>query len=138
MDDKSLIDVAYDVLTERYGEAQANGAEVEPMPFNKLLLEAGTRKGIEDEAELIKVASKFYTQLTIDGRFVIKENNTWVLREHEKYESVHIDMNAAYSVDDDSSDSTINSDRELELGEEEDEPEDEYFNHEFEDEDENN
>ena len=136
MDDKSLIDVAYDVLTERYSEVHADGAEVEPMPFLELLLETGRRKGIDGESELIKIASKFYTQLTIDGRFVIKENNTWVLREHEKYESVHIDMNAAYSMDDYGSDSTSNGDRELELGEEEEE--DEYFNSVYEDEDENN
>ncbi len=129
---RSLIDVAYEVLAERYDAYTSRGAENEPMPFNELLLEVGRREDIDDENTLIKLASKFYTSLTIDGRFVIKENNTWVLREHEKFESVHIDMNAAYSPEEFEGDDK--GERELELGEE---GSDELFTPDYDDEDEN-
>ena len=39
--------------------------------------------------------------MTVDGRFVIKENNTWVLRDHELFSNIHIDMNAVYVDDED-------------------------------------
>jgi DNA-directed RNA polymerase subunit delta len=91
---KSLVNAAYDVLTKKYAE---HGSE--PMPFSDLLLAVGQEIGVEDEEALLKLASRFYTDLTLDGRFVIKENNTWVLREHEKFENVHIDMNEVYSID---------------------------------------
>ncbi len=122
---RSLVDVAYEVLAERYDDYTSRGAENEPMPFNELLLEVGRRLGIDDESTLIKIASKFYTGLTIDGRFVIKENNTWVLREHERYETLHIDMNAAYSVDEFENEEGDASETERELGEEEEEEGDE-------------
>lgn len=92
---KSLVDAAYDVLTRRYDEKK----ESVPMAFTDLLLAVGQELGIVEESDLIDIASKFYTALTVDGRFVIKENNTWVLRDHELFSNIHIDMNAVY-VDD--------------------------------------
>lgn len=94
----SLVDGAYEVLEKAF---DANGKKSVPMAFGDLLLAVGKEVGITDEAKLLDVASKFYTALTLDGRFAIKENNTWVLREHEKFENVNIDMNDLYSVDDD-------------------------------------
>ncbi len=44
-----------------------------------------------------KVISQFYTNLTLDGRFVDLKDNEWGLRERETYDKVHIDMNAVYS-----------------------------------------
>lgn len=93
---KSLVNAAYDVLKAKYAEEKSQFA---PVPFANLLQEVGAEVGIDDEEELIKIASRFYTDLTLDGRFVIKENNTWVLRENEKFENVHIDMNEVYSLD---------------------------------------
>lgn len=90
---KSLVDIAYDVLRQEYEEKNSSV----PMPFGELLLAVGKVLGMTDENRLIDLASRFYTALTTDGRFVIKENNTWVLREHELYENVHIDMNDVYS-----------------------------------------
>lgn len=91
---RSLVDIAYDILTQQY---EANGNKSIPMPFGELLINVGRVIGTTDENHLIDLASRFYTALTTDGRFVIKENNTWVLREHELYENVHIDMNDVYS-----------------------------------------
>ena len=100
-DKPSLVDAAYDVLSKAYA---ANGSKSTPMAFGELLLGVGQEAGITDENQLLTLASKFYTALTLDGRFVIKENNTWVLREHEKFENVHIDMNDVYSEDEDDDD----------------------------------
>ena len=123
---KSLVDAAYDVLTRRYDEKN----ESVPMAFNELLLAVGKELGITEESELIDIASKFYTSLTVDGRFVIKENNTWVLRDHELFSNIHIDMNAVY-VDDEDKDvdeeerEEGDEDEEGERDEEEEEEEDE-------------
>lgn len=92
---KSLVEAAYDVLSRRYEEKK----ESVPMPFSDLLLAVGQEIGMTDENDLLDIASKFYTALTVDGRFVIRENNTWVLRDHELFSNIHIDMNAVY-VDD--------------------------------------
>lgn len=96
MPKKSLVDTAYDVLTKRYAEM---GKKFTPIPFSDLTLAVGEELGYESDEELLKIASRFYTELTLDGRFVIKGNNTWVLREHELYANVHIDMNEVYPLD---------------------------------------
>ena len=93
MVDKSLVNVAYEILSEDY-----NSGNKEPKPFLQLCSEICDRIGMTEE-EFMKLVSRFYTDLTLDGRFVIKENNTWTLREHELYKNVHIDMNKVYSID---------------------------------------
>lgn len=101
----SYVDLAYQVLVEFYdSHKDANGGKSVPMKFLDLLKEVGERLGYETEEQFIELASKFYTALTLDGRFVAKENNTWVLREHEKYEDVHIDMNKIYTLDEEDED----------------------------------
>ena len=67
----------------------------------KEITTCGELVGIEDQNDLLNLASAFYTSLTLDGRFVIKENNTWVLRDHELFANIHIDMNAVYAEDED-------------------------------------
>ena len=63
----------------------------------------------EVKAELAKVAapeelenveediSFFYTNLTLDGRFVCVGENKWNLRERVTFDKVHIDMNEIYN-----------------------------------------
>ena len=65
----------------------------------------------EVKAELAKVAapeelenveediSFFYTNLTLDGRFVCVGENKWNLRERVTFDKVHIDMNDIYVED---------------------------------------
>jgi DNA-directed RNA polymerase subunit delta len=93
---KSLVNAAYDVLTKSYADA---GNKSIPCDFADLLKAVGQELGYETEEELLAIASRFYTDLTLDGRFVIKEGNTWVLREHELFENIHIDMNEVYDLD---------------------------------------
>ena len=95
-ENKSLVDLAYEVRTDLYAK---EGKDFKPVSFGELLRKVGNLRGITDENELIARASHFYTELTLDGRFVVRENNTWSLREHEKYADAHIDRNDAYSYD---------------------------------------
>lgn len=95
-ENRSLVDLAYEVRTDIYAK---EGNDFKPVSFGDLLRKVGTLRGITDENELIARASHFYTELTLDGRFVVRENNTWSLREHEKYADAHIDRNDAYSYD---------------------------------------
>lgn len=94
MSDKSLVNAAYEVLSERYEKLQKS----EGMPFGELCAEISERVGMSLD-EMMDHVSRFYTDMTLDGRFVIKNNNQWVLREHEKYEDVHLDMNQFYEID---------------------------------------
>lgn len=113
----SYVDLAYQILVDKYNaDSKNSGGKSVPMKFLDLLKEVGDRLGFTTEDEFLNLASKFYTALTLDGRFVSKENNTWVLREHEKYEDVHIDMNKIYTEDEDE-----DEDSEKELGESEEE-----------------
>lgn len=41
--------------------------------------------------------SYFYTQLTLDGRFVTLGENVWDLRTRHTFDKVHIDMNDVYA-----------------------------------------
>ena len=61
--------------------------------------------------------SFFYTNLTLDGRFVCVGENKWNLRERVTFDKVHIDMNEIYaeeeeiiSEDEDSKDEFITDD----------------------------
>ena len=61
--------------------------------------------------------SFFYTNLTLDGRFVNVGDNKWNLRERVTFDKVHIDMNEIYaeeeeiiSEDEDSKDEFITDD----------------------------
>ena len=142
----SYVEAAYDVLKEEY---EKNGNKSVPMKFTDLMLQSFAKLGLTDEEKLLALAGKFYTALTLDGRFVMKENNTWVLREHEMFENVHIDMNEVY-IDEDGSEEgdgdgdsgeKKNLDSDLDGGAEEDGKSDEAQTEESsadEDEDENN
>lgn len=100
----SLVDTAYEIMTDRY-----NKGDVTPIPFMELCEKICEVLEISEEYFSLHV-SRFYTDMTLDGRFVLKENNTWTLREHEHFENVHIDMNDVYSMDDDYQDEKSDSD----------------------------
>lgn len=83
---KSMIDIAYSIVEEKS----------EALSFSGLLREVGDRLGLTDE-EAIDRAGTFYTDLTMDGRFVILPNNFWDLKKRHCSADFHIDMNAVYS-----------------------------------------
>lgn len=115
---RSMVDVAFEILSER----------IDPISFKELFFEVLTREGVTHE-DGINLISKFYTDLTFDGRFVDLKNNEWDLRSRQTYDKVHIDMNDVYSdIDAEIAENTdieeLDEDEIKEMGVDEDEDED--------------
>ena len=86
MDSKgSMIDVAYALMLKKK----------KAISFQKLWQEVSEVKGFTKDQELEK-QSLFYTNITLDGRFITVGENQWDLRSRHKFEEVHIDMNDIY------------------------------------------
>ena len=87
---KSMKDIAFELLSKKKN----------PVAFNKLWKEVTEVLGLTDEEAASRIGT-FYTHITLDGRFVLLENNTWDLRSRQKSEKWKIDMNALYKDDGD-------------------------------------
>ena len=85
---RSFVDTAYDIVVK-------NGSE---LPFATLWNNVCEELGLTQEDRVARV-SYFYTQLTLDGRFVTLGENVWDLRIRHTFDKVHIDMNEVYSED---------------------------------------
>jgi len=107
MADKSLLDLAFDVLSSKKGSVAFKDL------FNKVIKLSGLDLS---ESELRSRISKFYSQLTLDGRFVVLTDNQWDLRTRHSYDEVHIDMEDAYS--DDESEEDVDAEEQKYLNEE--------------------
>lgn len=86
MKKESMIETAFGILTKK-GEAMKFAdlwAEV------KVALEIGP----DEEADRI---GHFYTDLSLDGRFVALSDNGWDLRSRTTYDKVHIDIADVYT-----------------------------------------
>ncbi|MBP5694593.1 MAG: DNA-directed RNA polymerase subunit delta [Bacilli bacterium] len=83
---ESMVDVAYGVLVDA-------GTTVK---FKDLYNSVCEKLELSEEEKDEKI-SLFYTNLSLDGRFVTLGENEWDLRSRQKYEKVHIDMNDVYS-----------------------------------------
>ena len=99
---RSMVEVGYELLVKKQG----------PQKFNKFWGEVSEVLGLE-ENEADTYISDFYTNLSLDERFVLLEDNTWDLRDRQSFDKVHIDMNDIYSEIDE-------EEKELKDGEEED------------------
>ena len=85
---KSNLDVAYELVSNKR----------KPVEFSKLWEEVSQIQGLSEEESKGK-ASKFYTALSLDGRFITLGENTWDLRSRYTFDKVHIDMNEVYADD---------------------------------------
>lgn len=112
---RSMVEVGYELLEKKQG----------PQKFNKFWNEVSEVLGL-DEDESNRYISDFYTNLSLDERFVLLEDNYWDLRERQSFEKVHIDMNDVYSE----------IDEEEKEQKEEEEIEDEIYDDSFDDEEE--
>lgn len=83
---ESMVDVAYSYLKETNRKVK----------FNDLFNVISERIGFTEE-EKEDLISNFYTNLSLDGRFVTLGNNEWDLRSNQTYDKVHIDMNDIYT-----------------------------------------
>lgn len=101
--EKSNLDVAFELVSRKKN----------PVVFSKLWEEVSQIQGLSEE-EAKKRASKFYTALSLDGRFITLGDNTWDLRSRYTFDKVHIDMNEVYTD-------------EADEVEDEDRSEDDYF-----------
>ena len=83
---ESFANTAYDIVV-KHGDA---------LPFATLWNAVCEELGLTEEDRINRV-SYFYTQLTLDGRFVTLGENVWDLRIRHTFDKVHIDMNEIYS-----------------------------------------
>ena len=74
---KSMVDVAYDVIAKKK----------RAIPFSKLWEEVSKTYGVAND----KIA-QFYSDLTLDSRFVSLKENKWDLVERRKFEESHVDL----------------------------------------------
>lgn len=75
--EESLIDLAYAILEEKKS----------PIGFQELLKEIQSLNGLSD-AEIQDRLVQFYTDMNIDGRFLLNHENGWGLREWYKVETI--------------------------------------------------
>lgn len=110
--ENSMCNVAYDILKE------VN----EKVAFNALWETVCERLGIEgeDKANLI---SNFYTQLTLDGRFMFLDENYWDLRANHTFDEFSEDSYDSYSDDEDNEEELLD-DEELSYDDEDEDYDD--------------
>ena len=97
----SMVDVAYELMSKKKSAVN----------FYKLWEEVCQMKKFDDVQKDDK-ESLFYTNITLDGRFITVGENNWDLRSRHKFSDVHIDMNdgiASEELEEDV-DSTIEDD----------------------------
>lgn len=103
---ESLVDVAYAVLKDIEKED-----EKVSISFSELFNEVCKRAEIPTE-KIDGVIASFFTNLSLDGRFVTIKNNEWGLRKNFKFDDYH---NESYDLyDEDTSETAIASDNDEE------------------------
>lgn len=90
MSQKATIEVAYEILSEKH-----------PLTFYELWEEVCKRQEFNKE-QCFNFLSRFYTNLTLDGRFVNLGDNVWELRIKLKSTELHLELNEVYSDVDES------------------------------------
>lgn len=84
----SLIDYAFEIMQNKQ----------ERLSFKDLWAQVVEAAQLSEEVANAKVA-RFYTNLSLDGRFVVLDDNKWDLRERHTLEEVHRDLGDIYSDD---------------------------------------
>ena len=111
--ENSMCNVAYEILKE------VN----EKVAFNALWGAVCDRLGIS-EKERNNLISSFYTQLTLDGRFMFLDENYWDLRINHTFDEFSDDSYDSYSDDEEDVEDLIDDDEDRIQYEDEDEEED--------------
>lgn len=106
MKEGSMLDVAERVLT----------AEGKGMKFADLWAKVKEELEISLEEEEQRIG-RFYTDLSMSGRFVVLADNTWDLRSRHTYDKVHIDVNDVYSDVDERDTDAVDAAEEAEYNE---------------------
>ena len=95
----SMVDIAFDLMKKKK----------KPVDFYKLWQEVSEIKGF-DEDQKVANESLFYTNITLDGRFITVGENNWDLRSRHKFSDVHIDMNDIYADDEEEASEELEED----------------------------
>ena len=90
MSAQSMIDIAYRIMSEKSA----------PVNFKDLWKEVTFELGL-DAAKAAKKISLFYSDLSLDGRFVALKDNNWELKRRLKFEDVYIDTSSIMIDDSD-------------------------------------
>lgn len=85
---KSKTDIAYEIVKSSKDSVYFHTLWEEVCKIAKLSSEEANEK-----------ISYFFTDLSLDGRFITLGDNVWDLRERHAFDKVHIDMNDIYSSD---------------------------------------
>lgn len=93
---KSMIEVAYQVLTNN------NGA----MPFVDLWKDVSQEMGFT-QTQFEDNIAQFYTDLSLDGRFLNMSQNTWDLRSRHTYSESVMDTDSIAIDEDEEDDSEL-------------------------------
>ncbi len=93
-----MVDIAYDFLSKTKKE----------VVFVKLWEEVSKQKGLTP-AQADDLIAQFYTDMSLDDRFVHLKDNQWDLRSRYRFEDVVIDTDAIL-VDDDEEEEEVESD----------------------------
>ena len=85
MASKSMTDIAYDIISSKKRAVQ----------FQKLWEEVSKKTGVSNDG-----VAQFYSDLTLDSRFVSLKENKWDLVERRKFSESHIDISRIELGDD--------------------------------------
>ena len=83
---ESMVDIAYKLLKE----------SDRVMSFQEIYKNVSDKLDLTPQERIAKM-SQFYTNLSLDGRFVNCKNNEWNLRENVSYENAHQSLNDYYA-----------------------------------------
>ena len=86
MDERSMLDIAYEIISN----AKAG------VGFNELFDNVTAIKG-KTEEEKASLIGRFYSDLLLDGRFLVLDDNVWDLRERYTFEKSHTEMDVYQS-----------------------------------------
>lgn len=107
---ESKTDIAYRVMLKK--KKERNFYDL----WNDVKNELAKVMSEEELANIDEDISFFYTNLTLDGRFVNVGDNKWNLRERVTFDKVHIDMNDIYADEDEDEDENEDDDKENFIG----------------------
>lgn len=82
---KAMLDVALEAMKDKKSVA-----------FSTIWTAVCKELGLSDEEKKSKVGN-FYTQLSLDGRFVALGGNKWSLRDRLPYDKIHVDLSEVYN-----------------------------------------
>jgi len=82
---KSMLEIALEVMKDK-----------KAVSFSTIWTAICKELELTDDEKKAKVGN-FYTQLSLDGRFVALGGNKWSLRDRLPYDKIHVDLSEVYN-----------------------------------------